>query len=58
MELLEEHSNKYLHFYCSKKGQFLFESVSRTEMGLVRPNPKLFVPRSECFMIVWENQIG
>ena len=29
-----------------------------TEMGLVRPNPKLSVPRSEVFMIVWENQIG
>ena len=28
------------------------------EMGLVLPNPKLFVPRSECFMIVSENQIG
>ena len=29
-----------------------------TEMGLVSPNPKLCVPRSEVFMIVWENQIG
>ena len=25
---------------------------------LLLPNPKLFVPRSECFMIVSENQIG
>ena len=27
-------------------------------LGLVLPNPKLFVPRSECFMNVSENQIG
>ena len=29
-----------------------------SEMGLPLPNRKLFVPRSECFTIVWENQIG
>ena len=29
-----------------------------TVLGLVGANPKLFVPRSECFMIVSENQIG
>ena len=34
MELLEELSNKNLHFYCSKKGQFLFESVSRSSILL------------------------
>ena len=27
-------------------------------MGLPLPNRKLIVPRSECFTIVWENQIG
>ena len=31
---------------------------ARAELGLLLPNPKLFVPRSKCFMIVSENQIG
>ena len=29
-----------------------------TVLGLVLQNPKLFVPRSKCFMVVSENQIG
>ena len=34
MEIREELANKNFHFYCSKKGQFLFESFSRISILL------------------------
>ena len=60
----------FMDGFCSKmftKGQFI-NYIERNlriltpplvaEKGLPLPNRKLYVPRSECFTIVWENQIG
>ena len=57
---LDESSIRYLGGYSLNADIFLIPHESRVHsvLGLVLPNPKLFVPRSECFMIVSENQIG